>query len=83
MDVSASIYWRPSYPAPAVDKNRCPFCFTENFKSPGPCQQCGVHGYHDGPPGVYRGRVWRREGRDYEPQDEPGLEISDDYSDMN
>lgn len=50
MDPSMHLYRKPRIPAPAADRNRCPFCLAENFKSPGPCSHCGISGYRDGEP---------------------------------
>lgn len=74
MDISNTIYRKPIYQTRAADRNRCPFCDTEDFRAPGPCRKCGVHGYHGAPPGLQRGRVWRRRGRDFEPVDSEGDE---------
>lgn len=79
MDIALPIYPAGPLPVPAAIKNTCPFCHSPGFKAPGPCKSCGVTGYPgEQPPGLQLGRVWRRKGRDYLPEDHDSLEDTPD-----
>lgn len=78
MDICLPIYPAGPTPIPAAIKNTCMFCGAAGYRSPGPCKSCGVTGYPgEQPPGLQLGRVWRRKGRTFEPED-PDCSLDND-----